>query len=63
MDMVRGGDVIEYAQPVAFSGFKKPTHPTSAVSGKFEQPFLLMAPVGYVPGVSGQEVSFGSGHG
>jgi hypothetical protein len=41
---------------------KESAHPGPAVSGKFEQKFFLMAPMGYAPGVSGQEVSFGPGH-
>jgi hypothetical protein len=63
MDMVRCGHIVEDAQPIPFLGFKEPAHPRSAVFGKFEKKFFLVAPVGYVPDVSGQEVSFGSGHG
>ena len=63
MDVVRCGRIVEDAQSVPLLGFKKPAHPGSAVSGKFEKKFFLVAPVGYVPDVSWQEVSFGSGHG
>ena len=63
MDVVRSGHVVEDPQSVALFGFKEPAYPGSAVSPEFEKKFSLVAAVGNVPRVSGQEESFGSGHG
>ena len=61
--MVRGNHIIKDAQSVAFFRFEEPTYPGSAVTSEFEKKFLFMTPVCNVPGVSGQEVPLGSGHG
>jgi hypothetical protein len=63
MDVVRGGHVVEDPQTVAFFGFKQPVYQGSAISREFKKKFSLVAAVGNVPRVSGQEVSLSSGHG
>ena len=62
VNVVAGDHIIEDPQFIALLGFKQPTYPGSSVSCKFEKKFPLVAPVRNVPGVSGEEVSFRSGH-
>jgi len=62
MNVVGCGDVVQHAQSIAPSRFKKPSHPRPAIFGEFEEELLLMASVSYMPGVSCQEMSSGSGH-
>jgi hypothetical protein len=47
--MVRGGDVIEYRQPIAPSGLNEPMTPATAITGKFQQKLTLMAAMGDMP--------------
>jgi len=38
---------------MTFPGFEKPLKPPTAIPGKLEKKFLLMAPMGNVPDVTG----------
>jgi hypothetical protein len=53
---------VKDVQPVALLCLKEPAHLGPAVLRKFEQKLFLMAPMGYVAGVSRQEVPSGFGH-
>ncbi len=60
--MIGGDHVVQYAQAVALLCLKQPVEPAFAVPGKLQEELPLVALMGYVSGVSGQVVSFGSGH-
>jgi hypothetical protein len=64
MDMVRRNDVIQNTMPIPipFLGLKQPMAPTVSISGEFQQELGLVAAVGNVPDVAGQEMTIGAWH-
>ena len=61
VDMVRGGDVIQYAKAKALSRLEQPMPPAIPVSGEFEQKFLLVTAVRDMPDVAWQEMTTARG--
>jgi hypothetical protein len=60
---VIGGDHVgQYANPESLSGLDQPAQVDCPVAGKLEQEFALMAPVGDVPDMAGQEEAVGARH-
>jgi hypothetical protein len=53
VNLIGGHCVIEHAKSVALPGFKEPSKPPTAVSGKLEKKLLLMASMGNVSHIAG----------
>jgi len=62
VNMVRGHNIVEYTQTISFFCLKEPVPPSFSVFFKPEQEFLLMTPVGDMPGASRYVVSVCSRH-
>ena len=61
--MVGCNHVIQDRQAVALFGYIEPLKPSSAVLGIFQEKFPFMTPMGDMPDVSRNIVSFRSRHG
>ena len=62
IDVIGCDGKVENSQAVTLPGFEKPVHPGSSGFGKFKKKFSLVAPMGNVPCISRQRVTFRSGH-
>jgi hypothetical protein len=62
VDMVRGDGIVENTKTVPFLCLKKPVEPSLPVFLKFQQKFLFMTSVRYVPGTTGKIMPVGSWH-
>ena len=62
VDVVGGDRVVQDMEIIALLRFEEPVEPPFAIGGKLEQEILPVAPVGDVPGVSGQVTAACSGH-
>ena len=62
MDVIGGDGKIQDGKVIPLSGLEKPLHPPGAISGKLEKKFLLMAAMGQVPDITGNEMSVCTGH-
>ena len=62
MNVVGRDHVIEHAQTESLLRFEQPVEITASITRKLEQKLSLMAAVGNVPDVTGQEVTIGSLH-
>jgi hypothetical protein len=62
MDVVGRHHVIEHRQTKAFLGLENPVQITPAVARKLQEKFLLVAAMGDVPDVTGQEMAIGARH-
>lgn len=56
--MVRGDSIIQYWQAITFLRFKKPLKPSSPILCKLEQKLSLMTPVGDMPYLPRDIMSF-----
>ena len=63
MNVVGGHHLVEHAQPEAFLGLEQPAQVTAPVACELEQERLLVAAVGDVLELAGQEMTIGAGHG
>ena len=61
--MVGGDHIVQDCQTIAPSRLIEPLKPSSAVLGKLQEKFPLMTPMGDMPDVSRNIVSFRSRHG
>ena len=62
VDVIRRNDVVQHAQPETFSGLVQPVNPAPSIAGKLEQELALVAAVGQMPDVAGDEAAVGAGH-
>ena len=62
MNVIGCDAVIEHAQTESLLRFEQPVEITASITRKLEQKLSLMAAVGNVPDVTGQEVTIGARH-
>src|ERR1041384_296751 len=62
MNVLGRDHVIEHAQTKSLLRFEQPVEITASITRKLEQKLSLMAAVGNVPDVTGQEVTIGARH-
>jgi len=60
VDMVWGHYIIQYHQTVTFPRLIQPLQPAMTVFGKFKQKFSLVAPMGNMPDMPGNVMTFRS---
>lgn len=62
LEDIGGEDVDKHAEPLSIFRNIQPFNSMTSIFGEFQQECLLMTAVGYVPDMTRQAVSVGSGH-